>query len=101
IYGGSLTVSDVAVFSGPSGSDLRNRITGISAAANVVTLQCTSQPFGGVYRIAIGPDLQDLAGNKMDQDGDGIAGNASSDYFYGDLRLPEPDLQVTGLAVTG
>ncbi|MCA9000045.1 MAG: right-handed parallel beta-helix repeat-containing protein, partial [Planctomycetaceae bacterium] len=38
-----------------------------------------SQP--GVYRLSMGPDVRDLAGNPMNQDGDESLGSSSDGYF--------------------
>jgi len=35
----------------------------------------------GNYTITVGPDIQDLVGNAMDQDGDGLGGEAVDDTF--------------------
>ncbi|HQL08550.1 MAG TPA: Ig-like domain-containing protein, partial [Lentisphaeria bacterium] len=45
----------------------------------------------GDYTLAVGPEIADLAGNVMDQDGDGTGGEAAEDMFTGVLTM-----QVTG-----
>ncbi|MFO0946533.1 MAG: Ig-like domain-containing protein, partial [Planctomycetota bacterium] len=40
-------------------------------------------PLGGHYRISIGPDVKDVAGNLMDQNGDNQAGTTADVYSFG------------------
>src|SRR5207253_9533033 len=35
----------------------------------------------GIYTMVLGPDIRDLAGNPMDQDGDGIPGEVPGDSY--------------------
>jgi hypothetical protein len=51
------------------------------------------------YEVAIGPDVADAAGNRMDQDADGIPGEADEDAFRTTYRVLGADLVV--LSVTG
>src|SRR5262249_37392506 len=49
----------------------------------------------GTYTVTIGPDIRDIIGNLMDQDGDGINGEAE-DAFVGTFTITAAaDLQVT------
>lgn len=41
----------------------------------------------GTYRVAIGPDIRDLDGNRLDQNGDGVGGDPSSDTFVGTFSV--------------
>jgi len=52
----------------------------------------------GQYTIAVGPDVRDLAGNQLDQDGNGTPGEAT-DVYQGTFNLADVDLQVTDLGV--
>ena len=50
----------------------------------------------GQYRIAIGPDILDSAGNPMNQDGDAINGESVDDIFVAELTLKRnPDLNIS------
>src|SRR5439155_9148050 len=37
----------------------------------------------GSYTVRVGPDVADVAGNRMDQDRDGVNGEATQDMFVG------------------
>jgi GEVED domain/CARDB/Dockerin type I domain/Bacterial pre-peptidase C-terminal domain len=52
----------------------------------------------GQYRIAIGPDILDSAGNPMNQDGDGSNGEPADDVFVAELTLlRKPDLSLSSI----
>ncbi len=76
----SVALSDVVSFVGPNG-DLMSALTGISSSGNTMTVTFSQQTSPGTYQLIIGPDIRDLAGNLMDQDADGTAGEASEDRF--------------------
>ncbi|MAE60216.1 MAG: hypothetical protein CMJ49_02550 [Planctomycetaceae bacterium] len=85
----SVDLSDVASFSGPGGP-LAGALTGISVLNNKMTVTFADQNTVGIYTMTIGPNLTDLGGNAMDQDG----GAGSSDAFTVQLSLESPDLRV-------
>lgn len=77
----TLTAANIKVTS-PSGSLLT--VSGISAVAgsiNEFTFNITSSSNAGVYTIQVGPNVLDLAGNKMNQDGDTINGELTQDVY--------------------
>jgi hypothetical protein len=76
----SVALSEVVSFVGPNG-DLTSALTGISSSGNTVTASFAQQTAPGTYELTIGPDVRDVAGNLMDQDDDGTAGEASEDRF--------------------
>ncbi len=88
----SASIADVAVFTGPSGQDLRNQIGSVTVSGNSLLVSFNNQFAAGNYHIEIGPDLRDLAGNPMDQDRDGSAGEALQDRFVANTTLRSPDL---------
>lgn len=88
----SASIADVAVFTGPGGQDLRNQIGSVTVSGNSLLVSFSSQFAPGNYHIEIGPDLRDLAGNPMDQDRDGITGEALQDRFSASTTLRSPDL---------
>lgn len=78
----SFTAADVAITS-PTGA-----LIPVSAVAPVANSQNRSflvsfvqQDQFGSYRATIGPQIQDAAGNGMDQDQDGVPGEATQDQF--------------------
>ena len=55
----------------------------------------------GSYHVMVGPDVTDQAGNTMDQDGDGIGGEALDDVYSFDFTVDATAPQApTGLALT-
>ncbi|MEF7616672.1 CARDB domain-containing protein [Aquincola sp. MAHUQ-54] len=82
---------DVLVFTGPAGQNLRNQVQSVTASGNTLTVTFTNQYAAGIYTLVLGPDIRDRAGNLMDQDGDGIAGEAE-DSHTATVTLRSPDL---------
>ena len=41
----------------------------------------------GNYAIVVGPDIMDLEGNRMDQDGDGLQANGGKDAYYTEFQV--------------
>jgi subtilisin family serine protease len=77
----TLTAANIKVTS-PTGSLLT--VSGISAVAgsnNEFTFNITSSSTSGIYTIQVGPNILDLAGNKMNQDGDTINGELTQDVY--------------------
>jgi hypothetical protein len=81
------TASGVDSFTVTVGSmvtDLTTAITGVEAVTGSnntqfdITFQ--SQTAAGTYQLTIGPNIQDLAGNPMDQDHDGVPGEPTDVY---------------------
>ena len=70
-------------------------VRGVMPDAPVLVVDDASSD--GTYDLAIGPDVRDLAGNAMDQDADGINGEAADDVFHGSFTVALPALVVTGL----
>jgi hypothetical protein len=68
---------------------------GIQSAGNLMLRVNT---VGTAYRMVIGPDIRDLAGNKMDQNGNLIDGEIPDDQYLATFNLP--GLQIT-TAATG
>lgn len=74
----SFTLADVAL-QGPTGSITPTGINAISAGAFEITFDPQNE--AGLYQLVIGPDVLDIAGNAMDQDDDGVNGEATDDQF--------------------
>ena len=53
-------------------------IAGVSVADDLVTFSFLPLTETGDYRLEFGPHIQDLAGNELDQDQDGIAGEGGN-----------------------
>lgn len=78
----TLTAARIKVTS-PSGSLLTvSGVTAVSGSNNTeFTFNITSSSAAGTYTIQVGPDILDLAGNKMNQDGDTINGELTQDVY--------------------
>ncbi|MBE7504277.1 MAG: hypothetical protein HS113_29105 [Verrucomicrobiales bacterium] len=51
----------------------------------------------GQYRVRVGANIADLAGNQLDQDGDGAQGENPGDRYDFIINLVQVDLQLTGV----
>ncbi|OYP38028.1 CARDB domain-containing protein [Rhodopirellula sp. MGV] len=79
----SFATSDARI-TGPGGEVTVTDIVRISPTVFRVIVERTTQD--GVYQFAIGPDITDLAGNRMDSDGDAVEGELDDRYF-GSLEI--------------
>ena len=96
----SISVADVVAFTGPSGADIRDRIISViarGASQVVVTLQ--NQTATGEYSLTLGPDIRDVAGNLLDQDGDGTPGEAGEDSYTATFTVAAVDLVVEAITL--
>lgn len=79
----SFTPDKVASFVGPSGQNIP--VTGVSVVpfTNNTQFDVTFASLGtdGTYTMVVGPDIRDIYGNAMDQNGDLIPGEASKDQY--------------------
>jgi hypothetical protein len=92
----SFTTSDVTQFTGPGGVSLMTQLTGVSVSGNQATVTFNAQSAQGTYIMQIGPNIEDLVGNKMDQNGNGTPGEAG-DYYLATIDLQSADLIVSSL----
>ena len=90
----SLSTADVRV-TGPVG-DVGVARLDIVSTTEVRVVLVSPQALNGIYRIQVGPDILDLFGNAMDQDGDGILGEPA-DIGAGSVEVRLPNLVVTTL----
>ena len=88
----TFSLSDVTL-NGPAGSV--NVTTVIQLAPASFRLNFAPLTVRGDYRVVIGPDILDLAGNAMNQDKDGVNGEATADQFTTSLRLIVADVILT------
>ncbi|QDV46065.1 Thermophilic serine proteinase precursor [Stieleria neptunia] len=79
IVGESLSLDDIASFDGPGGPITIDSIETVSET--VYRVRFATQTDWGTYSLAVGPDVVDLAGNAMDQNGDGVSGDPFTDMF--------------------
>lgn len=84
--------TDIVSFLNPEGTSLLGSITGTtwSAGDTVLTIQFTPPTLQGSYQLTIGPDIEDMAGNLMDQDGDGTTGESIQDRYTATFHVNPP-----------
>jgi subtilisin family serine protease/subtilisin-like proprotein convertase family protein len=75
----TFTSADVS-FTGPGGS-IGVTITPNSGSATQFDVSFASQSASGTYTMVIGPNINDVSGNPMNQDGDGTNGEATQDQY--------------------
>lgn len=79
IQDGTFTVDDIASFEGPDGTISINSVDRIADDNYRITFP--QQIAWGTYHLIVGPQVMDLAGNLMDQNGDGTSGDPLADRF--------------------
>jgi hypothetical protein len=86
---------DISSFTGPQGVDISSLISGAAwdATGTILTLFFEPQASAGYYRMVIGPDVLDLDGNAMDQDGDGIPGQLPEDTHVAFFQVSAPPME--------
>jgi fibronectin type 3 domain-containing protein/methionine-rich copper-binding protein CopC len=77
--GSTFTLADVVSLTGPSVAISPTAVNQLSPATFEVLFP--SQIELGAYTLTIGPDITDVTGNPMNQDGDGINGETFEDRF--------------------
>jgi len=89
INAASFTSSDID-FAGPDGT------VGISSVQPVVNntyrVNFASLSVRGTYNVAIGPEIEDVDGNKMDQNQNGTNGDPDTDIFATSVRYVVADV---------
>jgi type II secretory pathway pseudopilin PulG len=77
-----------------AGSDVL--IAGITVQSDTqYTIQFAPQTAPGSYALSVGPDIEDLAANKMDQDLDGLNGE-TGDAFSTNVTVRAPQFRIVG-----
>ena len=78
IQGSTFTLADVVSLTGPGGAIAPLAVTPLNSQAfEVVFASQTS----GTFTLVIGPDILDAVGNPMDQNANGLNGEATADRF--------------------
>jgi subtilisin family serine protease len=92
INASTFTVADVAAFTGPNGVTITPTGVAPVSGSNGTQFDITfaTQSAVGTYTITVGPDIRDLAGNLMNQDGDGINGEATQDRSTTSAEIAPP-----------
>jgi hypothetical protein len=85
----TFTVADVINLSGPSGAIVPTGVNQLTGSDFEIVFD--SQSTLGDYTLTLGPDIEDLFGNQMDQDGDGAVGETPEDQYSTTIALtPAP-----------
>lgn len=84
IQAGSLTASSVQL-SGPNGALAISSITALSSTKFRISF--ANQTTTGTYTVTVLPTVADLSGNLLDQDRDGVGGEATQDRFVSQTSL--------------
>ncbi|MCA9174993.1 MAG: Ig-like domain-containing protein [Planctomycetales bacterium] len=82
---GTFTTGDVIELVGPSGVVNPTHVQMVSPT--VFDVVFASQSELGSYFLSLGPNIEDLAGNPMNQDGDGTNGEATDDRFETEFAI--------------
>ena len=87
----SFTVADVTSFVGPAGAISPTSVDPVSGTGNTqFVIRFPRQTAVGSYSLVIGPDILDLAGNPMNQDGDTTNGEPVEDSYPLAFTLQSP-----------
>ena len=79
VLAASFTAADVAI-AGPGGAVAVTGITAVGTAGTTFDIAFAPQSAAGSYSVTVGPGVNDLAGNPMNQDNDGTNGEAADAY---------------------
>ena len=86
---GSFALSDVNSFTGPGGSNLLGALSGFTwIDSDTLQVNFSAQSTPGTYTIDIGPSILSATGQAMDQNANGVAGEASDRYTGSFSFLP-------------
>jgi hypothetical protein len=86
----TFTLADVISFTGPDNADLTGQLTGVTGSGTTFTVHFAEQTAPGAYTMRIGPYILDLAGNPMDQNGNGLVGETIADRYTARTILLQP-----------
>jgi hypothetical protein len=81
--------SQVPTFSGPDGNHVPTGIVAVDGTNTVFDVQFDPLTVSGPYTLVIGPNVNDVYGNAMDQDGDLIPGEPT-DVYTASFSLASP-----------
>ena len=96
----SFTTADVSL-SGPSGAMTVSSVLAVAGSGNTrFTVTFPALSAAGNYTLKVGPQVLDLAGNPMDQNGNGVNGE-TGDAYSADWVITPPPADITGAKVTG
>ncbi len=84
----TFTTEDVVSFTGPDGPITVNSLNTVAGSGNrQFELTFAPQSATGLYTLAIGPEIQDTFGNRMDQNNNFVLGEVPGDRYAATFRL--------------
>lgn len=89
----SLSTADLVIAGAPAPSVIS--VSWVTNSTYRFQLSGPLQP--GAYTVTVGPNVSDAAGNAMDQDRDGVLGEATQDAFTAAVEVRAADLIVVGV----
>ncbi len=89
IAGSTFDLLDVVSFTGPNGTLTVNAVQIVAGSDRKFDLFFDPQTTLGDYALVIGPDIRDLAGNLMNQDGDGVNGEPIADRYTAQFSISQ------------
>ena len=81
----SFSVDDITLLEGPSGLITPTSVNRLEGGRYEVLFDQQNEP--GVYQVAIGSAITDVAGNLLDQNGNGVGGEMPDDSFTATFTL--------------
>lgn len=85
--------ASLVVVDGPSGQRSATQVTALTDRHFQVTIPATLAD--GNFQVTVSPSMTDIAGNRLDQDGDHVGGEAEEDAYRFTFSQTLPDLVVT------
>jgi subtilisin family serine protease len=93
----TFTTADIVSFTRPGGTVTVTGIRAVAGSGNTqFDLTFASQTTPGTYQLVLGPDIRDAQGNLMDQNRNGVNGEATADRFTGTFTINPVLSCVTG-----
>jgi len=90
IHALTFTAADISRFTGPKGKVAVNRVNAVAGSNNTqFDVVFAAQTAVGTYQFDLGPFIADAAGNLMDQNGNGVQGEAT-DACHVTFRVAKP-----------
>ena len=89
----TFTVADVSILNPANGNVTVSSISEVGL--NRFRITFPAQTATGTYHVRVGPDVLDLAGNPLDQDRDGVGGEATDDVYDALFNLVPVDLELS------
>jgi methionine-rich copper-binding protein CopC len=87
----TFTPAKVFSFSGPNGPIAVTGVVPVSGSNNTqFDIRFAAQTVTGVYQLLIGPNIRDLAGHQMDQNGNFVEGEIPGDLYYAHFGIRGP-----------